>query len=116
MDSFGLCKDTVKCSFQHPLGVLKRYKIRVYFHQGFVSLVSKCLGCWKNSAHLLYLLILSEFFVITDIIVTQNIHILVDDCSPKFNRKIVNSQYLEVGNSCSRRIFRNKVYNSEPLT
>lgn len=81
-----------------------------------MSLVSKCLDCWKNSEHLLYLLILSELLVITDIIVTRNIHILAGDCSLKINRKILDSQYLEMGNSCSRRIFRNKVYKSEPLT
>lgn len=80
-----------------------------------MSLVSKCLDCWKNSAHLLCLFILSELLVITDTFVTRTIHTLVGDYSLKINRNILGSQYLEVGNSCSRRIFRNKVYKSEPL-
>lgn len=46
-----------------------------HFHQGFASLVSQCLGDCKNSVYLLYLLILSELLAITDVLITQNIHI-----------------------------------------
>lgn len=93
------------------------YSIRLYFHQGFGSLVSKCLIHWKNSAHLLYLLILHELLSIASIIATQNTPIRVGIANSKLTEKFLKKgQYLELGNSCYyRRIFKNKICKSEPI-
>lgn len=52
-----------------------------------MTVVSKCLDHWKNSACLLYLLMLSELLAITDI-VTQNTPISVGDYCLKVYRNI----------------------------
>lgn len=98
------------------LDLLWCYSIRLHFHQGFVSLVSKCLNHWRNSAHLLYLLRLHELLSIANIIATQNTPIWVGVADSKLTEKKKKSQYFELGNSCYyRRIFKNKIRKSEPI-
>lgn len=51
--------------------------------------MSKCLIHWKNSAHLLYLLILHELLSIANIIATQNTPIRVGIANSKLTEKFL---------------------------
>lgn len=62
-----------------------------------MSLVSKCLNLWRNSAHLLYLLRLHELLSIANIIATQNTPIWVGVADSKLTEKKKKKSVLRIG-------------------